>query len=34
MDKCGDVCRVGENKDRVQGTGSNNFLDVIGAYLQ
>jgi glyoxylase-like metal-dependent hydrolase (beta-lactamase superfamily II) len=34
MEKCGDVCRVGENKDRVQGTGSKNFLDVIGAYLQ
>ena len=34
MEKCGDVCWVGENKDMVQRTGSNNFLDVIGAYLQ
>ncbi len=34
MENCGDVCRIGENKDRVQGTGSNNFLEVIGAYLQ
>jgi hypothetical protein len=34
MEKSGDVCRVGENQDRVQGTRSNNFLDVIGAYLQ
>jgi glyoxylase-like metal-dependent hydrolase (beta-lactamase superfamily II) len=34
MEKCGDVCWVGENQDMVQCTGSNNFLDVIGAYLQ
>ena len=34
MEKCGDVCWVGENQDRVQWSGSNNFLDVIGAYLQ
>jgi glyoxylase-like metal-dependent hydrolase (beta-lactamase superfamily II) len=34
MEKCGDACWVGENQDRVQCTGSNNFLDVIGAYLQ
>jgi glyoxylase-like metal-dependent hydrolase (beta-lactamase superfamily II) len=34
MEKCGDVCWVGENRDRVQWTGSNNFLNVIGAYLQ
>jgi hypothetical protein len=34
MEKCGDVCWVGENRDRVRCTGSNNFLDVIGAYLQ
>ncbi len=34
MEKCSDVCWVGENRDRVQGTGSNNFLEVIGAYLQ
>ena len=34
MEKCGDVCWVGENQDRVQCTGSNNFLDIIGAYLQ
>jgi len=34
MEKCGDVCWVGENRDRVQWSGSNNFLDVIGAYLQ
>ena len=34
MEKCGDVCWVGENRDRVQGSGSNNFLEVIGAYLQ
>ncbi len=33
MEKCGDVCWVGEKRDRVQGTGSNNFLEVIGAYL-
>jgi hypothetical protein len=33
MEKCGDVCWVGENRDRVQWTGSNNFLNVIGAYL-
>jgi hypothetical protein len=34
MEKCGDISWIGENKDRVRGTGSNNFLDVIGAYLQ
>jgi glyoxylase-like metal-dependent hydrolase (beta-lactamase superfamily II) len=34
MEKCGDVCWVGENRDMVQGTGSSNFLNVIGAYLQ
>jgi hypothetical protein len=34
MQKCGDVCWVGENRDMVQRTGSKNFLDVIGAYLK
>jgi glyoxylase-like metal-dependent hydrolase (beta-lactamase superfamily II) len=34
MEKCGDVCWIGENRDIVQSTGSNNFLNVIGAYLQ
>jgi hypothetical protein len=34
MEKCGDVCWFGENRDMVQCTGSNNFLNVIGAYLQ
>jgi len=34
MEKCGDVCWVGENRDRVQRSGSGNFLEVIGAYLQ
>lgn len=34
MEKCGDVRWVGENRDRVQHTGSYNFLDVIKAYLQ
>ena len=34
MEKCGDVCWVGENRDRVQRSGSSNFLEVIGAYLQ
>jgi len=34
MEKCGDVCWVGKDRDMVQRTGSNNFLDVIGAYLQ
>jgi glyoxylase-like metal-dependent hydrolase (beta-lactamase superfamily II) len=34
MEKCGDVCWVGENRDMVQWTGSNNFLNVIGVYLQ
>jgi glyoxylase-like metal-dependent hydrolase (beta-lactamase superfamily II) len=34
MEKCGDVCWVGENRDMVQWTGSNNFLNVVGAYLQ
>jgi hypothetical protein len=34
MEKCGDVRWVGENGDRVQHTGSYNFLDVIKAYLQ
>ncbi len=34
MEKCGDVRWVGENQEMVQGTGSNNFLDVLGAYLQ
>jgi hypothetical protein len=29
MEKCGDVCWVGENGDMVQRTGSYNFLDVI-----
>jgi glyoxylase-like metal-dependent hydrolase (beta-lactamase superfamily II) len=33
MEKCGDVCWVGESRDMVQWTGSNNFLNVIGAYL-
>ena len=33
MEKFGDVFWVGENKDRVQWSGSNNFLDVIGTYL-
>jgi hypothetical protein len=33
MERCDDVCWVGENQDRVQRTGSNNFLNVIGAYL-
>jgi hypothetical protein len=34
MEKCGDVCWVGENGDVVQHTGSYNFLDVMKAYLQ
>jgi hypothetical protein len=34
MEKCGDVCWVGENGDILQGTGSYNFLDVFRAYLQ
>ena len=34
MEKCGDVCWVGENGDMVQRTGTYNFLDVIRAYLQ
>jgi len=33
MEKCGDVCWVGENRDRVQHTGTHNFLDVIKKYL-
>jgi glyoxylase-like metal-dependent hydrolase (beta-lactamase superfamily II) len=34
MENCGDVCWVGESRDMVQWTGSNNFLNVIGAYLR
>ena len=34
MEKCGDVRWAGENQDRVQRSGSNNFLEVIGAYLR
>jgi glyoxylase-like metal-dependent hydrolase (beta-lactamase superfamily II) len=34
MEKCGDVCWVGENRDMVQRTGSNNFAELIGRYLQ
>jgi len=34
MEKCGDVCWVDENRNKVQCTGLNNFLDFIGAYLQ
>jgi hypothetical protein len=34
MEECGDVCWVDQNRDRVQRTGSNNFLDVIGTYLK
>ncbi|MGZ3533760.1 MAG: hypothetical protein ACXU9K_00885 [Thermodesulfobacteriota bacterium] len=33
MEECGDVCWLKE-RDLVQRTGSNNFLNVIGAYLQ
>ena len=33
MEKCGDVCWLGENRDLVQCTRSNNFLNFIGAYL-
>lgn len=33
MEKCGDVRWVGEDRDRVQHTGSYNFLDVMQAYL-
>jgi glyoxylase-like metal-dependent hydrolase (beta-lactamase superfamily II) len=34
MEKCGDVLWVGEDRETVQSTGSQNFLNVIGAYLQ
>ncbi len=34
MEECGDVSWLGKNRGRVQRTGSNNFLNVIGAYLQ
>jgi len=34
MEESGDVRWIGENKDRVQCTGSHNCLDVIGAYLR
>jgi hypothetical protein len=33
MEKCGDVRWVVQNRDRVQHTGSYNFLDVMKAYL-
>ena len=33
MEECGDVCWVGENKDMVKHTGSDNFLSVMEAYL-
>lgn len=33
MEECGDICWAGENKDLAQHTGSNKFLDIIGAYL-
>ena len=33
MEKCGDVRWAGEDRDRVQHTGSHNFLDVMQAYL-
>ncbi len=34
MEQCGDVCWLGESRDTVKCTGSNNFIDVIGAYLR
>jgi glyoxylase-like metal-dependent hydrolase (beta-lactamase superfamily II) len=34
MEKCGDVRWVGENGDRLEPTGSYNFIDVIKACLQ
>jgi glyoxylase-like metal-dependent hydrolase (beta-lactamase superfamily II) len=34
MEKCGDVCWVGQNGDMIQRTGTYNFLDVMKAYLQ
>jgi len=34
MEKCGDVRWLGDHQGTVQCTGSNNFLNVIGAYLQ
>ena len=33
MEECGDILWVGENKDLVQSTGSNEFLSVMGSYL-
>lgn len=33
MEECGDICLTGEQKDIAQGTGSNNFLAAMGAYL-
>ena len=33
MEECGDVCLTGEKKDVAQGTGSNNFLAAMAAYL-
>ena len=33
MEECGDICLTGEKKDMAQGTGLNNFLGVMTAYL-
>ena len=33
MEKCGDICWTGENRDIVQHTGSNKYLNIIGTYL-
>ncbi|UCH50832.1 MAG: MBL fold metallo-hydrolase [Chloroflexota bacterium] len=32
MEACGDICWTGENQELVQRTGSENYLDIIGAY--
>jgi hypothetical protein len=34
MEELGDICWVGEEKNVVQRTGSNNFLITMGAYLR
>ncbi len=33
MEECGDVSWLSKDRDRVQRTGSNHFVNVIGAYL-
>lgn len=33
MEECGDICWAGENRDLAQGTGTTNFITILGEYL-